>query len=361
MKRTPLFDEHIKLNAKMIDFSGWEMPLEYTKILEEHMAVREHVGIFDVSHMGDVLIEGKDSKDFVDYLFPTKVSNLSKNQCVYTAFLNDSGNIIDDTIIYRLDENRFFFVPNAGTIEKMVKWANDHKGNYDVSITDLSTDIASIALQGPESVRVMKDLEIEFPDPFTFLYHEIDNYNELTKEKNMIVSGTGYTGEKGVEFILPAKYAPKLWNILLNELNKYSGKPCGLGSRDTLRMEKGMLLSGHDFNEDRTPFECSISFIVNNDGKFIGKEKLMESKSNYTKQFRGFILDERAIPRQSYPIFSDSEKIGQITSGTLSPILGKGVGLGYIDRKYMKAGTRVEIEIRGKRYPTTVSRPKIVP
>jgi aminomethyltransferase len=361
MKRTPIYDEHIKLNAKMIDFSGWDMPLEYTKILDEHMAVRENVGIFDVSHMGDVIIEGPDSNEFVDYLFPTKASDLKEGQCVYTAFLDDDGNIIDDTIVYRMGNHKFFFVPNAGTTDLIVDWVNKHKGNYNVNINNVSSKIASIALQGPKAENVLNEMNIDMPEPFTFAYVDNEYRNELTETDNIIISGTGYTGENGIEFILPAEYAGKLWTRLVELITKYNGLPCGLGARDTLRMEKGMLLSGHDFNRDRNPYECSVSFIVNLDHEFIGKENLEKKKETSNMRFRGFILEGRGIPRQGYPVFSGETKIGEITSGTSSPVLGKGIGLGYIDKKYMKAGNNVEIDIRGRKVTATVSRPKIVP
>lgn len=361
MKRTPIYEEHIKQNAKMIDFSGWEMPLEYSKILDEHMAVRKNVGIFDVSHMGDVIIEGPESNEFVDYLFPTKASDLKENQCVYTAFLDDNGNIIDDTIVYRLEDHKFFFVPNAGTTELIVDWVNSHKGNYDVTINNVSKRIASIALQGPRSEDVLNDMNIKMPEPFTFSFVDSNYRNEITDNNNIIISGTGYTGEKGIEFIVPEEYSSELWNKLIELIGKYEGLPCGLGARDTLRMEKGMLLSGHDFNRDRNPYECSVSFIVNLDHEFIGKPALEKKKETSNMRFRGFVLEGRGIPRQGYPVYSGETKIGEITSGTSSPVLGKGIGLGYIDKKFMKAGNSVEIDIRGRRIPATVSRPKIVP
>lgn len=361
MKRTPIYEEHIKLNAKMIDFSGWEMPLEYSKILEEHMAVRNNVGIFDVSHMGDVIIEGPESNEFVDYLFPTKVSDLKENQCVYTAFLDENGNIIDDTIIYRLGDFKFFFVPNAGTTDLIMDWVNSHKGNYNVNINNVSKKIGSIALQGPKSEDVLKDMKIDMPEPFTFYSVDIGLRNEITGNNDMIISGTGYTGEKGIEFIIPEEYSKDLWRRLIEVIGKYNGLPCGLGARDTLRMEKGMLLSGHDFNRDKNPYECSISFIVNLDHDFIGKESLERKKDTSNLRFRGFILEGRGIPRQGYAVYIGENKIGEITSGTSSPVIGKGIGLGYIDKKYMKAGTEVEVDVRGRKISATVAKPKIVP
>lgn len=361
MKRTVLYEKHVELNARMTEFSGWDMPLQYTRIMDEHMAVRRSAGIFDVSHMGDVVLEGKDVNSFVDYMFPTRASSIEQGKCLYTAFLDDNGCIMDDTIIYRLDDNKFFFVPNAGPTEEIVQWINDHRKGFDINIRNVSDHMASIALQGPGSEGVLKKMGLRLPDPFTFYETDLEYGNKITGKKGMIVSGTGYTGEKGVEFILPVQGAVNLWDRLMKLLSEIDGLPCGLGARDTLRMEKGMLLSGHDFNRNRTPYECSISFIMNEDHDFIGKEKVMENKEKSHLRFRGFVLEEKGIPREECSINIDGEKVGEITSGTLSPVLNKGIGLGFIDKKFMKSGTEVFIEIRGKNFKSTVTRPKIVP
>lgn len=361
MKRTALYEKHIGLKARMTEFSGWDMPLQYTRIMDEHMAVRKAAGIFDVSHMGDVVIRGKDANRFVDYLFPTKASGLETGKCVYTAFLDDNGCIIDDTIIYRLNENSFFFVPNAGPTDEIIKWVEDHREGFDVEIINHSSSLSSIALQGPRSGDILKEMNLHLPDPFTFYLSDVGIDNPMTGDRSMIVSGTGYTGESGVEFIIPSSGASELWDRLMVLLKKHEGLPCGLGARDTLRMEKGMLLSGHDFNRNRTPYECSISFIMEPDHEFIGREKSLYSKDNSSLRFRGFIMDEKGIPREECSVSVQGESIGEITSGTLSPVLGKGIGLGFMDRKFMKAGTEVQVEIRGKKFMAKVSKPKIVP
>ncbi|OWP57032.1 MAG: glycine cleavage system protein T [Thermoplasmatales archaeon B_DKE] len=361
MRRTCLYEEHIKLGGKMVDFHGWEMPLQYSRILEEHMAVRKAFGIFDVSHMGDIVIEGNDSIKFVDYLFPTKVSKLVVGQSLYTAFLTEDGIIIDDTIIYRLSENKFFFVPNAGTIELIYKWVMDHSTGFNVKISNVSYDIGSIAVQGPKAVLVLKEMKYSSPEQFKFSYEKSDHVNKITGEKNIIVSGTGYTGENGVEIIGSNEDIVNIWQRLAKLLPRYSGLPCGLGSRDTLRMEKGMLLSGVDFYMNRDPFECSISFIVDTDHEFIGKEKLMKRKLTDKEIFRGFILGDKSIPRAGFPVELNGKTIGKITSGTLSPILDKGIGLGFIDKQQLKPGMACEIKIREANHGATVSKPKIVP
>ncbi|MCY0851493.1 glycine cleavage system aminomethyltransferase GcvT [Thermoplasma acidophilum] len=357
--RTVLYDEHAKLNAKFTEFNGWDMPLYYRSIIEEHMAVRKHVGIFDVSHMGDVTVSGKDASAFLDHMFPTKVSNLKNGECVYTAFLNDSGLMIDDTIVYRMGEDSYFFVPNAGTTEKIYRWVSDHSAGYSVKIENVSNRISSIALQGPESEEVLNELGFSYPGYFKFQYVSGKYMNAITGKDQIIISGTGYTGEKGVEFIIPNEHAVELWKKLLEAINKRNGLPAGLGARDTLRMEKGMLLSGHDFNEDRDPYEASVSFIVNNDEDFVGKKNLEIRRRSDHEIFRGFVLSD-GIPRNGNPIKAGGKRVGTVTSGTISPVLNKGIALGYIDKAYSKENTEVMIEIRSVDHKAVVTKPRIV-
>lgn len=359
-KRTPLYEEHVRLNAKIIDFHGWDMPLQYTKILDEHMSVRKHVGIFDVSHMGDIIVEGKDAASFLDRMFPTKISQLNDGEAVYTAFLNTDGNIIDDTIVYRVSKDKFFFVPNASMIDIIYNWVKKNSSGYDVTITNVSDDIACIAVQGPDSDKVMNDLGITYPGQFKFSQEDnklASNSNRITNTKKLIISGTGYTGENGIEILCSSLDAVNVWKSLIQSIGKYEGLPCGLGSRDTLRMEKGMLLSGTDFHGDRNPHECAISFIVNNDGDFIGKTSLTRGK----QIFRGFILEGKIIPRSGNQIFIDGRNVGTVTSGTLSPILDRSIALGFIEREFSKPGTKVVIKIRDRDVQAEVSRPKMVP
>lgn len=358
-RKTPLYDEHVKLGAKIIDFHGWDMPLQYTRILEEHMAVRKNVGIFDVSHMGDIIVEGKDSEKFLDSLFPTKISDLKEGEATYTAFLNDNGTIIDDTIVYRLGKDKFFFVPNASTIEIIFDWATKHKGDFDVEITNISQDICCIAVQGPKSPEIIDKMNLDFPEPFRFTERTGPySTNKITGNNSIIISGTGYTGETGVELLVSSSDAAAVWSEVLKLISEYSGLPCGLGARDTLRMEKGMLLSGTDFNGDRNPYECSISFIVNNEGDYVGK-KAIEDKGEY--RFRGFKLEGKSIPRAGSEVYLDEEKIGVITSGTLSPVLDCSIALGFVQKKHIKSGPSVKISIRGRLVDATMGRPKIVP
>ncbi len=357
--RTALYNEHLKLNARMTNFHGWEMPLEYTKIVEEHMAVRRNVGIFDVSHMGDVIIEGNDANKFVDYIFPTKISDLNIGECTYTAFLDTDGKMIDDTIIYKLWDDKYFLIPNAANIERIINWLNKNSTGYSIKIINHSDEISHIAVQGPKTPEVLGEMKIEMPENFHFLLNNIQFLNPLLNENFMMVSGTGYTGERGVELIIPNEIAPSLWEKLLDIIKNYDGRPCGLGARDTLRMEKGMLLSGQDFNEDKTPYEASVSFIVNLNHEFIGREKLIENKNNFKIIFRGFILENKNIPRPGFKIYHNDDEIGYITSGSVSPILNTGIGLGYINKDFMKSNEPVYIKIRDKYVKAQISKPKL--
>lgn len=360
-KKTPLYDEHLKLNATMVDFHSWDMPMQYGKILDEHMAVREKAGIFDVSHMGDVVISGEDSEDFLNFMFPTDVSEMKDGNAVYTAFLNDDGNIIDDTILYKLSPKKYFIVPNAATTDTVLEWMKKHSNNYDVHIENVSESIACIALQGKMSMDILENMNIKYPGEFKFYELTSSDYavNRITGNHGMIVSGTGYTGEKGVEFLVPSENAPELWRKLLENLKGIGGLPCGLGSRDTLRMEKGMLLSGTDFSSDRNPKECSISFILTNKGNFLGKDGL--EKKNSRDIFRGIKIDGKIIPRAGSIVYSGDRIIGKVTSGTLSPVLGRAIALAFIEKDFSKTGTSVDVSVRDRKIKGEVSRPRMVP
>lgn len=359
--KTVLYNRHVDLGARIVDFHGWDMPLEYGSILNEHMAVRSHVGIFDVSHMGDITITGKDSVSFLDHVLPSNISKMKSNEAQYTAFLDESGNMIDDTIVYRMNDDSFFFVPNASTTDLIYEWVKKNSNGYDISIKNVSDKLSCIAVQGPQSTEVAENMGIKFPEFFTFHYQDSEHVNYITGTEGTIVSGTGYTGEKGFELIVPNEDTVKIWNDLYDIVKKKEGLPCGLGSRDSLRMEKGMLLSGTDFNNNRTPYESGVSFIVDSSKDFIGKENLVKRKEEQKEFFRGFILDTKMIPRSGNAIMYNGNKIGTVTSGTYSPVLGKSIALGYILKNSVKKGDPVEIEIRNRNFNATVGRPKTVP
>ncbi|MGC8645459.1 MAG: glycine cleavage system aminomethyltransferase GcvT [Thermoplasmata archaeon] len=355
--RTPLYDEIMAMNARMIDFHGWEMPIQFSGIIEEHLHVRSKAGLFDVSHMGDITIEGKDASDFMTYMFPTDVSNEAVGKAIYSAYLNEEANMIDDTIIYKSQEDRYLVVPNAATTEKVHNWLLSNKGRYSVRIENVSQKVSCLALQGPLSPQVMEKV---FPDAlklghFTFM-NAWEKYPEKGLENAVLIGRTGYTGEDGFEFIIPNKYAVPLWREILRDPIV---RPIGLGARDTLRMEKGFLLSGQDFNEDRTPIEAGVSWIINWDHDFIGKKRLMERRKDLKERFRGVVSLDRLIPRSGAVVKKDGEKVGVLTSGTYSPSLGKGIGLGYV-RSDLEIESEVTIQVRNVEGKAILKKPRMV-
>jgi aminomethyltransferase len=355
--RTPLYNEIVNLNAKMVDFHGWDMPIQFTGIIEEHRQVRSGAGLFDVSHMGDITIEGRDSQEFMTYLFPTDISKEPVGKAIYSAYLNQDANMIDDTIIYKEEENKYLVVPNAATTEKVYNWIITNRKSYDVRISNLSDRMACLALQGPKAPEVMKDL---FPEAnklghFTFMGAS-EKYPEKGLETATVVGRTGYTGEDGFEFVVPNKYSVGLWReILKNPLVK----PIGLGARDTLRMEKGFLLSGQDFSEDRNPIEAGVSWIIGWDHDFIGKKKLLEKKGNVKERFRGVVASDKIIPRTGSILKIGSEVVGKLTSGTFSPSLSKGIGLGYVNST-VEYESELTIQTRNIEGKGILKKPRIV-
>jgi aminomethyltransferase len=355
--RTPLYNEIVGLNAKMVDFHGWEMPIQFTSIIEEHNQVRSKAGLFDVSHMGDITIEGRDAQEFLTYLFPTDISKEPIGKAIYSAYLNRDANMIDDTIIYKEEENKYLVVPNAATTDKIYNWIISNRKSYDVKVANLSDKISCLAIQGPMSPQVVETIapEANKLGHFTFM-----NASELYPEKGLetatIIGRTGYTGEDGFEFVVPNKYAVSLWRQMLkNPLVK----PIGLGARDTLRMEKGFLLSGQDFDENRNPIEAGVSWIINWDHEFIGKKRLLEKRQAIKERFRGVIAIDKIVPRSGSVIKLGNEIIGMLTSGTFSPSLSKGIGLGYI-RSEIDIDSTITIETRNTEGKGILKKPRLV-
>ncbi len=370
MKYTALHDVHVKMGAKMTDFAGYEMPLWYSGIIEEHRAVRDSVGVFDVSHMGDIIVEGEDATQFLSFVLPTDFSKVNVWKASYTAFINHKGILIDDAIVTKLDENRYLVVPNAATADIIYHWLLSLSGGYKVSIKNLTSSLSCLAVQGRNAEKTLQKLVNEDLSQLGFfearevtLKNERIERNELSGDKAFI-SRTGYTGEDGFEIIVPNNNVVKLWYDVLKAGEDFGIKPCGLGARDTLRMEKGFLLSGQDFHpqhEPRTPLEAGISWIIDWDHDFLGKDTLLEMKKNKKYDlFRGVVLKGRGVPRHGYELYKDDEKIGYLTSGTMSPTLNIGIGLGYVKRPYIKVGTQIYVGIRGRKVEAEIRKPRLV-
>ena len=344
MKKTSLYNHHINLNAKMVDFGGFNMPIQYSGISIEHNTVREDVGIFDVSHMGEFILDGNDSLNFLEYVCSNDISKIEIERAQYNCFVNPSGGIVDDLIVYRTDVNKFMLVVNASNIQKDWMWLNTNLKEFNCTLTDVSDSIGLISVQGPKSILLVSELfdeKLENLKKFSFK-------NIIFQNKNIMLSNTGYTGSAGYELYTHNKIIPNIWEELLNKGEKYNIKPIGLGARDTLRMEMGYCLYGNDIDDKITPFEANLMWITNLEKEFIGKEKVLSSIKNSSKNMINFKMIERGIPRNGYDIKNDKGvKIGYVTSGTFSPSSKVGIGIGYINYKY-KMGSKIFISIRDK-------------
>ncbi len=348
LKRTPLYEQHRALGARLVEFNGWEMPVQYSSILEEHQAVRTRAGLFDVSHMGEFKVEGGEALAFLQYLVPNDVSRLTMHQALYTQLCLPNGNVIDDLLIFYLAERHYMLVVNAGNIAKDLAWVQGQARHFrDVTVTDQSDTTALLALQGPESQRILQELTPLDLSGIRY-YHcapgEVDGVN-------CIVSRTGYTGEDGFELYCAPVDAARLWNDLLAAGKSRGLLPAGLGARDTLRLEAGYYLYGHELDERTNPMEARLGWTVKlAKGDFIGRDALRKVKEEGPRKLLvGIELRERGVPRGGYAIYESDQRIGELTSGTRSPTLQKGIGMGYVDAARASAGRDVQVDIRGKR------------
>ena len=344
-KKTPLYDCHIDAGAKMTPFAGYLMPIQYTDIIEEHMAVRTKVGIFDVSHMGEVLISGSDALNNINYLFSNDFTSMANGRVRYSPMCNPEGGVIDDLLIYRLAQEAYLVVVNASNREKDVAWMQENLFGQ-VKLQDISDAVAQIALQGPQAKTVITKLSNEACIPEK--YYTFRNDCPVAGI-NCLISQTGYTGEHGYELYCAAADAPVLWNALL-EAGKNEGLlPCGLGARDTLRLEAAMPLYGHEMDDTVSPLETGLDFGVKlQKDDFIGKSALV-AKGEPKIARVGLKVTGRGIVREHCPVFINNEKIGETTSGTFLPYLNGAFAMALIDKKHTALGTAVSAEVRGRR------------
>jgi len=344
MKKTPLYNQHVQLEAKMVDFGGFNMPIQYKGISIEHQCVRNDVGIFDVSHMGEFFVQGNESTSFLNYICSNDINKIEIQKAQYNCFINNHGGIVDDLIIYRIDEKKYMLVVNAANIEKDWKWIKKNIQNFDCKIINSSADIGLISVQGPESLNLINDT---FSKNFSNLKKFSFN-NILVSNKSIIVSNTGYTGSKGYELYIDASIISSIWNKLIEEGKKYKLQPIGLGARDTLRMEMGYCLYGNDIDDVTTPYEANLMWVTDIKKDFIGKEKVLKSMELSSKRMINFKMIERGIPRNGYEICNNKgDKIGYVTSGTFSPSNKVGIGIGYLKIEY-SMGDEIFILIRDK-------------
>lgn len=349
MKKTQLYDTHLTCNAKMVSFHGYEMPLQYDSIINEHHCVRENAGLFDISHMGRFEVSGDKAFPFIQQIITNDAGQLADKQVLYTPICNEQGGIIDDILVYKWHEKHFMLVVNCSNAEKDLSWLQKQAANYQpLEIRDLTDRVSLLALQGPESAHMLEvALKTKFDSIKRFYF---DDY--VWDGTRITISRTGYTGEDGFEIFVDSEQVVKLWNLLIGK-NKQDGlRPIGLGARDTLRLEACLLLYGNDMDETITPLETTINWTVKfNKGNFIGKESLLRQKATEIhRKLVGFEMIDRGIPRHGYLVFKGNEVIGKVTSGSFSPSTNKNIGLCLIQSQYAKIGEKLQIQIRDNRY-----------
>ena len=353
LKRTPLYATHLQWGARMVPFGGWEMPVQYSGILEEHAAVRERVGLFDISHMGEFLVAGPNAEAVLNELFTNDLRKIAVGQAQYTLLCNEHGGIIDDLIAYRIEPSVFLLIVNASNIEKDFAWMNA-RASKAVVFDNVSDKMAALALQGPDAVKVLSEAAT------------VPHFNVARLKiggRPCWVARTGYTGEDGFEIVCDAADAPALWEELLKRGKPFDIKPCGLGARDTLRLEVCYPLHGNDITEETTPIEAGLGKFVSFDkGPFSGSDILAEQKEKGVgRKLVAFKMTGKSPPpRPHYVILANGRKVGEITSGTQSPTLGVGIGMGYVEATEAQVGAPIEIEIRGKMFPAVIEKKPIL-
>lgn len=354
LKKTPLRGVYEQYGGKVVEFAGYELPTQFKGFLHEHETVRERAGLFDVSHMGEVTVIGKDAQKFVQYLVTNDVNTLNDNEVLYTFMCKETGGVVDDLLVYKFKEDDFFLVINASNKEKDVKWILDHKGNFDIEIKDISENIAQLALQGPKAQEILQKLVSMDLNEIKFFKAR---RNVMVNGKECLVSRTGYTGEDGFEIYCKPEDAEELWNAMLKNGEEFGAEPIGLGARDTLRFEATLPLYGNEMDENITPLEMGFGFFVKLkvEEDFIGKDALIKQKAEgITRKLVGFELLDKGIARHGYEITKDGKIIGHVTTGYKSPTLKKSIGLALVDIDYTKIGTEFDIKVRNKELKAVV-------
>ena len=347
-KQTFLHDRHVELGARMVDFAGWHMPVQYSSIIDEHKTVRDSVGIFDVSHMGELIIQGKDSLAFLNKIVPQNISKLTDGKAVYCQLTNKNGGLIDDLIIYKLLDEKYLIIANASRVDEDINWMSLNSLNFDVEIINESHNYSLIAIQGPKACELLNEIGLK----------DLPKFFSIKKDSlwgiEIWVSRTGYTGEDAAEILLKNKDALAFWDKLLEFGKNYGIKPIGLGARDTLRLEAALHLYGNDLDENSTPIEAGLSWSIPKDKTehYNGKE-IIESqlKSGINKKLIGFKMLDRGIARHEHEVYYNNKKIGVVTSGGVSPTTGYNIGLAYIENiDNLTVGSTIQISIRDKFY-----------
>ena len=352
LRRTPLHGQHVEAGAKLVDFAGWEMPVQYKGIGAEHLAVRSSCGVFDVSHMGEVETEGAQAMELLQRLLTNDISSLEVGGAIYSCVCREDGGVLDDVFTYRLAEQHFLTVTNASNHDKVMAWFERQAADFDAEVSDHLENYAMLAVQGPRAREIVGSMaQGDLP-----ARHRVADMNLGIGDA--LVCGTGYTGEDGVEILLPPDAAAALWE----ELVVAGATPAGLGARDTLRLEVNYCLYGNELTEERTPIEAALDWALVDGTGFIGEERCREQMENGTEELlAAFKLTGHGIPRKGNPIMLGDDVVGEVTSGTHSPSLDVGIGMGYVRTDLAEPGTGLEIDVRGKRRPARVEKRPLYP
>ena len=360
LRQTPLYEIHKKLGGKMVPFAGWTMPIQYPSgVMQEHLCVRNQAGLFDVSHMGEIDILGEEAEAFIQHLVTNDISQMVDGSVLYTLMCRNHGGIIDDLLVYRFTNRHYFFCVNASNSEKDFQWVSDQASSFNVKISDISNVTGQLALQGPNSeilLRALCDIDLGGLKYYHFEIGKIDR-------TECIISRTGYTGENGFEVYCDSTDIVAIYQKIMKTGEAFQIQPAGLAARDTLRLEMGYALYGQEINENSSPLEARLGWVVKlNKESFIGKEALVkQKKTGPTKVLIGIKLLGRGIARSHYKIFNKDRVIGKVTSGTYSPSLKTGIGMGYVEVNFASPGTKVQVEIRNQKVSAEVALPPFVP
>jgi aminomethyltransferase len=346
IKKIQLNDLHVALGGKMVPFAGFNMPVRYSSDTEEHHTVRQGVGVFDVSHMGEFKVTGPKALDLIQKVTSNDASKLVVGQAQYSCFPNETGGIVDDLIVYKFGEEDYMLVVNASNIEKDWNWINKHN-DMGATLENISDSISLFAIQGPKAIEAVQSLTSVNLSDIKFYHFKVGDFAGV---QDVIISGTGYTGAGGFEVYVKNEDAEKVWNAVFEAGKPFDIKPIGLGARDTLRLEMGYCLYGNDINDETSPIEAGLGWITKFTKDFINSENLKKQKEEgVSRKLIGFILQEKGIPRGHYPIVNlNGETIGEVTSGTMTPSMGVGIGMGYVRSEYAAPGTEIAITVRNK-------------
>ena len=360
LKTTPLLDLHKELGAKLVPFAGWNMPIQFAGVLSEHTCVRERVGLFDVSHMGEIEVKGKDAKKFLQFLLSNNVEKMFDGSILYSLMCYETGGVVDDLLAHRFSENHYFLCVNASNSDKDYDWIARHASSFNVNIKNTSSETSQLALQGPDAKNVLQslcDISLDDLSYYNFRKGMVNNVESL-------ISRTGYTGEDGFELYLSPEKVSEVFRSLMEQGRSYGVQPIGLGARDTLRIEMGYPLYGNEIDNNPTPLDAGLGWVIKFDkGEFLGRGSLLKQKEqgSLRRKLVGLKLLTRGVPRAHYQVFKNGESVGEVTSGTFSPTLNTGVGLCYVSSEYSDVGSHLDVKIRDQLVATEVIQLPFVP